>query len=114
MADHTTHNKYGDHGTLEVIDYLELNEISPANIATYNHLGYYTDTWDYTDITLFYYNEEIFNEEIIHNPDIEYIIVWKRDIDRIGESMKYFDFQKSIGSYNIFKKNNPRLIYGEE
>ena len=34
VAEHTTHNKYGDYGTLEVIDYLKLNEIKYLRLAS--------------------------------------------------------------------------------
>ena len=77
--------------TLEVIDYLELNEIFPCKTYQPIIIWGIILTLGIIQILLFFIMIKNFlMKKIIHNPNIEYIIVWKRDIDRIGESMKYF------------------------
>jgi len=104
FADYSTHNKYGDKGVLDVVEYLNKKNIPPSKIATYLHLGYYLGMSEFNDIAMSYYSNEDFKKNIINNEQIEYMVIWIRDIKRIGLNMGYFKLEKKIGTYYIFKK----------
>lgn len=101
---YSTYNKYGDTGVLDVVNYVEQQDIPVGEIATYVHLGSYLGMSDYTDISFIYDDSVKFKKEIIENKKIEYIIVWEKDAERIGKDMSYFELEKQIGSYYVFKK----------
>jgi len=103
-ADYSTYNRYGDKGILEVVRYFEENDIFAGKIATYPHLGSYLEMAEYYDITWDYYSVDDFKKNIVDNEKIEYVVVWTRDIERIGENMDYFVLEKEIGSYFVFRK----------
>ncbi|VVB78741.1 Dolichyl-phosphate-mannose-protein mannosyltransferase [uncultured archaeon] len=105
VVNYSTYSKYGTSGTWEVVHYLNEKDISAKEVATHSHLGMLLNMSEYYEITFVYYSQEDFKKGIVDNPDINYIIIYERDIDRIGKNMKYFGLQKQIGSYYIFKKN---------
>ncbi|MEK6906408.1 MAG: glycosyltransferase family 39 protein [Nanoarchaeota archaeon] len=102
---YSTYIRYGETGVLETVKYIKDNNISSRNIATYPNIGSYIGMPNYTEIMWVYRNHEEFIEEIIKNEKIEYIIIFERDIERIGkENMDYFKLKEKIGSYYIFNK----------
>ena len=104
VVDYSTYNKYGDVGVFEVVDYVHKNNIPAESIATHVHIGSYLGMAKYFEITFVYNDDNRFKKEIIENDDIEYIIIWKRDISRIGENIEFFKLEKQVGSYYVFKK----------
>ena len=101
---YSTNFKYGDIGVKEVVSYIKENNISVEKITTYMHIGHYIGLSEYYDITFVYDYPEKFRKEIVENPNIQYLIIWSKDINRIGENMNYFSLERQIGSYYIFKK----------
>ncbi len=103
IVNYSTYSTYGDRGVLEVVDYF--SDIPASSIAAYPHLGSYLGMPDFYEITFIYNNEKDFKEKIIDNDEIIYVVIYKRDIDRIGKNMEYFILEKKIGTYYIYKKN---------
>lgn len=104
-VEYSTYSKYGDYGVNEVVDYFKNNNIPPNKIATYPHIGYYLGMSDYYDITYANNRVERFKDYIVNNKNITYITFYERDIDRVGkENMNYFNFEKKIGTYYIYKR----------
>ncbi len=106
LVDHSTYYRYGDIGVMEVVNYFKNRNISASEIATHMHIGSYLGVSDYYEITFVYNNEKEFREKIVDNENINYIVIWERDIERIGENMRYFKLEKKIGTYYIFKRKN--------
>jgi len=107
FANYSTYSKYGDKGILEVVNYFNSRKIPPNEITTHMHLGKYLGISDYYEITFAYNNEKDFKEKIIDNKNIKYLVIWERDIGRIGKkNMGYFYLKRKIGSYYIFKKRS--------
>jgi 4-amino-4-deoxy-L-arabinose transferase-like glycosyltransferase len=104
-VDYSTYSKYGDRGIPEVISYIKEKQIPSSQIATQSHIGSYIGFSQYTEISFVYDNSETFKKEIVDNKEINYIIIWERDIGRIGDNMKYFNLESKIGTYYIFRKN---------
>jgi len=104
VVPYSTYYNYGDIGVLDVVDYFRNNSVSAGQIATYPHLGSYLGMSDYYEITWSYNDENDFKEKIIDNTEIGYIVIYKRDIERIGENMKYFKLKEKIGSYYVFRR----------
>ena len=104
VVGYSTYSKYGDIGIPEVITYFEEKNIPAKQIATHSHMGSYLGMSDYYEISFVYEDSEIFKREIVDNENIEYIVIWQRDINRIGENMNYFGLEEKIGTYYIFKK----------
>ena len=114
LADYSTYSRYGDTGTIEVIDYLKNKGIVAGNITTYPNLGSYLGMSKYYEITSVYKNNQTFKEKIIENNKINYMVIYKRDIARIGEgNMNYFYLDTKIGSYYVFKKKENIKFEGE-
>ncbi|MDO8528983.1 MAG: glycosyltransferase family 39 protein [Nanoarchaeota archaeon] len=105
-ADYSTHFKYGDTGKKEVLEYLKENNISAWQVITHINIGYYLNLSEYHEIVFTHYrdNPELFKKEYAENEDIKYLIIWNRDISKFGENIKYFELEKQIGSYYIYKK----------
>ncbi len=104
-VDYSTYSKYGDYGINDVLHYIKENNISGDKIATYPNIGYYISMSNYYDITYAYNRTQQFKDKVINNKDISYLIMYQRDIDRIGkENMNYFNFEKEIGTYYIYKR----------
>jgi len=103
-VDYSINFKYGDTGVREVISYVKENNISAEKIATYMHIGHYIGLSEYYDVSFVYDYPEIFKKEIVENQSIQYLILWSRDINRIGKNMNYFELEKQIGSYYIFRR----------
>ncbi|KKT25431.1 glycosyltransferase family 39 protein [Candidatus Pacearchaeota archaeon] len=102
---HSSYYRYGDTGVLETVNYIKQNNIDSRQVATYGNIGYYFGMSNYYDIIFVYLDENTFKEKVIENNDIRYIIIFQRDIDRIGEdNMAKFKFTKQIGSYLIYEK----------
>ena len=106
LVDYSTYYNYGDKGVLETVDYIMENNISSRNVAAYPHIGSYLGIGNYYEITFLYANKSKFKEKIVDNPEVRYIIIYKKDFDRIGENMKYFKLEKQIGTYYIYRKND--------
>jgi len=103
-ASYSTYSKYGDYGIPEVVDYFKNNNIPTREIAAHIHLGSYLGISEYYEIYFSYNNPEQFRKEIVDNEGLEYLVIWERDIARIGENMQYFELEKKIGTYYVFKK----------
>lgn len=104
-VEYSTYSKYGDYGINEVVDYFKNNNIPPNKIATYPNIGYYIGMSNYYDITYGNTRVERFRDYIINNKNITYITLYERDIERVGkENMDYFNFEKKIGTYYIYKR----------
>ena len=105
-ADYSTYSRYGDGGVRETIDYLSANNISAREIAGYLYIGYYMGVSDYTDVSIVFNNATEFKEKIVDNNDIKYMIIFNRDIARIGDNMKYFELEKRFGGNYIYRRMN--------
>jgi hypothetical protein len=104
-VDYSTYSKYGDYGIPQVLDHLKNNNISGHKIVTYPNIGYYLGMSNYYDITYAHNRTQQFKDKVINNKNISYMIIYERDIDRIGEeNMNYFDFDTQIGTYYIYKR----------
>lgn len=104
-VDYSTYSKYGDAGVLETVNYLKEKNISAGEVATYINIGTYLNVSGYYEVVHAYGNESDFKNKIINNPDITYLIIFQRDIERIGKNnMGYFSLETKIGTYNIFKR----------
>ena len=105
-ADYSTHFRYGDIGKKEVLEYLKENNISAKEIITHINLGYYLGLSEYHEVVFTHYRDdpELFRKEYVENEEINYLIIWNRDISKFGENIKYFELEKEIGSYYVYKK----------
>ena len=103
-VDYSTYYKYGDKGVLEVVDYLKNKNISASQIASYPHIGSYMGMADYYEINAIYRSPDKFTETIVENKEVTHIIIWERDIGRIGENMQHFNLETKIGTYYIYRK----------
>ena len=109
VADYSTYAKYGDKNQLEVVEYFKNKGIPTHQIATNVNLGYYLGISNYFEIVLIYDSPDLFKEKVVENKDINYLAIWERDIGRIGENMKYFELEKKVGTYYIFKRKDIEL-----
>ena len=103
-ANYSTYSKYGDYGIPEVVDYFKTNNIPASKIAAHIHIGSYLGISEYYEVYFSYNDPEQFKKEIVDNQELEYLVIWERDIARIGENMKFFDLNQKIGTYYVFKK----------
>lgn len=104
FANYATYSRYGDYGTQEVIDYFKDNNIPAKNVSTYLNFGYYMGLSNYTDISYVFNQPDKFKKYVIDNPDVTYLIIFHRDIKRLGDNLSYFKLEKQIGSYYVYKK----------
>ena len=105
VVDYSTYYTYGDIGISDILAYFKENNISAGEIATYAHLGSCLEEEEYWEITWKYNDENLFKQDIVNNQEIRYIVIYYRDIDRIGKNMDYFTLDKKIGTYYIYEKN---------
>jgi len=106
-ADYSTNYMYGDSnlGLSGTIAFLKDNNIPSESIAAYTHIGYYTNFEKFLDIILVYDSNELFQEWVVDNEKIKYVIVYEKDITRIDSSnWAEFELDRKIGDYYIFKK----------
>ncbi len=104
-VNYSTYYNYGDNGLEKVIEFFKDNNIEPNQILSYPNLGYYIGMSDYNEIMFVYNNPDLFRENVIENNEIIYMVIYERDIGRIGmENMKYFKLERKFGTYYIFKK----------
>lgn len=107
LTGYSSYYRYGDTGVLETVRFFKDNNISANRIASYPNIGYYLGMTEYYEITFVYKSHKVFKEKVIDNPKIDYIAIYERDINRIGEkNMKSFELVQRLGSYFIYKKND--------
>ncbi len=104
-ADYSTHNLYGDKGLEEVIKYSK--EIPPEQILCYVHLCYFIDDKKTWELTTLYYNKPKLIQ-ILNDENINYVILYQKDIDLVGDAFTDFKTDKEIGSYIILKRTTPK------
>jgi len=101
-ADYSTHNLYGDKGLEEVLDFMK--EVPPSEILCYHHVGYYLGYLEISELATVLYNKPKLME-IIQTKNINWIILYQKDIIFIGEeNLKDFKLEKQIGDYYILKR----------
>lgn len=103
-ADYSTHYLYGDTGLKEVVEYMK--DKPPNQILCYMHVGYYLGFKDIYELTSVYYDTPKL-KEIINSGNVNWIVLYQKDIDFIGEEiLKDFKLDREIGSYKILKREN--------
>jgi hypothetical protein len=110
-ANYSTHFKYGDTGKAEVLKYLEERNIPAGKIITHINLGYYLNLSEYHEIVFTHYRDDadLFKKRYIENDEIEYLIIWNRDISKFRENINFFELEEQIGSYYIYKKTKNNI-----
>lgn len=104
-AGYSTYYNYGDAGLKDVLEFFKENNIEARQIAAYPNVGYYIGMHDYYEIMFVYTDPDIFRDKVIENNDINYMVIYERDIGRIGaENMSYFILERKFGTYYVFRK----------
>ena len=100
-ADYSTHNLYGDKGLEQVIAYMK--DVPPEQVMCYVHVCYFLDYQKTWELTTLYYNKPKLIE-VLNNENINYVILYQKDLDFVGDAFTDFQLNKEIGSYKILKR----------
>ncbi len=105
-ADYSTNYLYGDSesGLKETINYLKEKNLSAESLVTYFHIGYYFNVKKFIEVVHIYNSEEEFKKWAIDNEDVMYVIIYEKDIKRIGSNLDYFNLDKRFETYYLYKK----------
>jgi len=104
-ANYSTHHQYGIFGTEEVANYFKKQGINSKSVATYPAVGYYIGYNKYYDLTFVYNDKQRLDEFVLENEEVEYIVMFEKDFDRIGrENLRDFEEEEVFGNYFVLKR----------